>query len=237
MVKLLNNQKEDRVANIIYKIFRFQENFTHIKEVNNPHISPCIYAMWHSHQLCIHGISDKEKLNVLISRSRDGSIIASVVEKWGFKTIRGSKGKKGAVEASMQMISALKAGENCAMMVDGPKGPAKVVKDGVVKVAKLSGVPIVPVYWYSTNFNFVQFPSWDKLRMPILDVNLVNLYGDPIYVTEESDVEEVRQKIQTSLEELERKIPEVYKEVYRFGRWKRKRSESSQYKWNPQSGT
>ena len=73
--------------------------------------------------------------------------------------------------------------------------------------------------------------------MPIFDVNLVNLYGEPIYVTEESDVEEIRQKVQASLEDLERKIPEVYKEVYRFGRWKRKRSESSQYKWNPQSGT
>ena len=189
--------------------------------------------MWHSHQFCVHGIRNRQKLNVLVSRSRDGEIIADVVEKWGFKTIRGSKGKKGAVEATMQMITALKNGENCAMMVDGPRGPVKVVKDGVVKVAKMAGVPIVPVYWYSTNFNFVQFPSWDKLRMPILDVNLVNLYGEPIYVNEDSDIEEVRQKIQASLEELERKIPEAYNEVYRFGRWKRKRSDSSQYKWNP----
>lgn len=214
MVKLLNNQKEDRVANIIYKIFRFQENFTHIKEVNNPHISPCIYAMWHSHQLCIHGIPDKEKLNVLISRSRDGSIIASVVEKWGFKTIRGSKGKKGAVEATMQMITALKSGENCAMMVDGPKGPAKIAKDGIIKIAKLSEAPIVPVVWFSPNFNFASLPSWDKFKMPIFDVKLINLYGDPIYVSEQDDCRACQIKLQESLNELESRAAKVYKEVY-----------------------
>ena len=237
MVSFFKKENALRVADFVYFIFHIQEFFTHIIEVNKPDIMPALYATWHGSQMCIYGISPKDKLNILVSRSRDGDMISKVLNNMGIKTIRGSKGKKGAIEASMQMISALKSGENCAMMVDGPKGPVKVVKDGVVKVAKLAGVPIVPVYWYSTNINFVQFPSWDKLRMPIFDVNLVNLYGEPIYVTEESDVEEIRQKVQASLEDLERKIPEVYKEVYRFGRWKRKRSESSQYKWNPQSGT
>ncbi|MBR1776237.1 DUF374 domain-containing protein [bacterium] len=233
MVSFLKKKNALKIADIVYFIFHIQEFFTHIIEVNKPSDMPALYATWHGSQMCIYGISPQEKLNILVSRSRDGDMISKVLNNMGFKTIRGSKGKKGAVEATMQMITALKNGENCAMMVDGPRGPVKVVKDGVVKVAKMAGVPIVPVYWYSTNFNFVQFPSWDKLRMPILDVNLVNLYGEPIYVNEDSDIEEVRQKIQASLEELERKIPEAYNEVYRFGRWKRKRSDSSQYKWNP----
>lgn len=128
-MKLLEGKNVEKVSNLVYRIFKFQELFTRIIEVNNPLEKPCIYAMWHAHQFCIHGLPDREKINVLISRSRDGEIIANVVEKWGFKTIRGSKGKKGAVEASMQMLSALKQGENCAMMVDGPHGPAKIVKD------------------------------------------------------------------------------------------------------------
>ena len=65
----------------------------------------------------------------------------------GFKTVRGSKGRRGAVEATMNMISALHKGEDCAMMVDGPKGPPKIVKDGIIKVAKMAGVPIVPTTW------------------------------------------------------------------------------------------
>ena len=233
MVKLLSGENSKHVANIIYSIFHMQERFTHIVEVNRPDITPCLFATWHASQMCTYGIVPINKLNVLISRSRDGEIIADVCERMGYKTIRGSKGKKGAVEASMQMITALKEGENCAIMVDGPKGPPKVVKDGVIKIAKLSGAPIVPVDWYSTNINFLKFPSWDKLRMPLFDVNLVNLYGEPIYVKEGDDEEAKRLEVQRSLEEIEQKIPEVYKEVYWFGRWKKKRLDSSQYRWNP----
>ncbi|MBR1776236.1 DUF374 domain-containing protein [bacterium] len=176
--------------------------------------------MWHSHQFCVHGIRNRQKLNVLVSRSRDGEIIADVVEKWGFKTIRGSKGKKGAVEATMQMITALKNGENCAMMVDGPRGPAKIVKEGVIKVAELSDVPIVPVYWYSANFNFVQFPSWDKLRMPIFDVNLINLYGKPIYASNYKTENDARLALQRELDDLEIAAPIVFNKIYKFGRIK-----------------
>lgn len=222
MVRLLNKNNIEKFSNLIYSIFKIQEFFTHIVEVENPECEPCLYAMWHAHQCCIHGLKNRAKTNVLISRSKDGEVIAQVVGKWGFKLIRGSKGKKGAVEASMQMIDALKNGENCAMMVDGPRGPAKVVKDGVIKIAKLAGVPIVPIYWYSSNFNFAKLPSWDGLRMPILDVRLINLYGKPIYVGENDDEEEVRQKLQASLEDLERRAPEEYKKVYKFGLWRRK---------------
>ena len=225
MVKLLNENNIDKVSNLVYSIFKIQEFFTHIVEVENPEVEPCIYAMWHAHQCCINGLKNRAKTNVLISRSKDGEVIARVVGKWGFKLIRGSKGKKGAVEATMQMIEALKAGENCAMMVDGPLGPARVVKDGVIKIAKLAGVPIVPIYWYSTNFNLAKFPSWDGFRMPILDVRLINLYGKPIYVPADGDDESderARQELQASLEELERRAPEVYKKVYWHGLWRRK---------------
>ena len=222
MVRLLNKNNVEKFSNFVYSIFKIQEFFTHIVEVENPECEPCIYAMWHAHQCCIHGLKNRAKTNVLISRSRDGEVIAQVVGKWGFKLIRGSKGKKGAVEASMQMIEALKNGENCAMMIDGPRGPAKVAKDGVIKIAKLAGVPIVPIYWYSNNFNFAKLPSWDGLRMPILDVRLINLYGKPIYVGENDNEEEARLKLQASLEDLERRAPEEYKKVYRFGLWRRK---------------
>ena len=110
------------------------------------------------------------------------------------------------------------------MMVDGPKGPAKVVKDGVVKIAKMAGVPIVPVYWYSKNFSFAKFPSWDEMRCPILATNLINLYGEPIYVSPDGDdnaEEEARLKVQNCLEELERKAQDAFDEVYKFGIWKR----------------
>ncbi len=233
MVRLFEDNAAKKVAKIIYAIFHMQEMFTHIQRVDFPDIKPCIYAMWHKNQMSVYGHPNIGKLNVLVSRSKDGEMIADVIEHMGFKTIRGSKGKKGAVEASMQMLSALKQGEDCAMMVDGPKGPPQIAKDGVIKLAKMARVPIVPVSWYSTNFNWLKFPSWDGLRMPLFRTNLVNLYGKPIYVSENDDIEEKRKELQESLDMLEELIPKAYDEVYLWGQFKKKRSDSSRFKWNP----
>ena len=225
MVRISSEKQLDFLAKLVYIAFRIQEPFTRIKEVNNPEIKPCIYAMWHAHQCCIHGIKDRTNLNVLISRSIDGEIIARTVEKWGFKTVRGSKGKKGSVEATMQLIERLKKDECVAMMVDGPRGPAFVAKEGVIKIAKMSQAPIVPVYWYSEDPSFFKLPSWDSFRYPFFYTRLLNLYGEPIHVnadnTDEQD-EQVRIQLQESLNELEKRAPEVYKEVHKFRLWKKK---------------
>jgi lysophospholipid acyltransferase (LPLAT)-like uncharacterized protein len=225
MVRISSEKQLDLLAKLVYIAFRIQEPFTRIKEVGNPKIKPCIYAMWHAHQCCIHGIEDKTSLNVLISRSIDGEIIARTVEKWGFKTVRGSKGKKGSVEATMQLIDRLKQNECVAMMVDGPRGPAYEAKVGVVKIAKMAQAPIIPVYWYSEDKSFLKLPSWDSFRYPFFYTRLLNLYGDPIYVnadnTDEQD-EAVRVQLQDSLNELAQKAPQVYKEVHKFRLWKKK---------------
>lgn len=225
--KAFDNKKDSRAnfTKLVYRIFKFQELFTDIQNVNYPEgIGPCVFAMWHAHQCCVHGFPERAKCNVLVSRSRDGQIIAGVVEKWGFKVVHGSKGKKGSVEASLQMINALKNGDRVAIMVDGPKGPARVVKDGAIRIAKKAGVPIVPVYWYSPNPTFLKFPSWDEFRIPFFWTKLINIYGEPIYINPDEDKEhdeEVRLKVQHTLEELEKKAPEAHKEVFRFGLWKK----------------
>ena len=225
MVRLLNEDSTQILARVVRGFFKIQEFFTHIIEVQHPEVDSCLYAMWHRNQCAIYGFKDKPTVSVLVSNSKDGDVVAQGIKPMGFKLVRGSKGKRGAVEASMQMIEALKNGERCAMMVDGPRGPAGVVKDGVIKIAKLSGKPIVPVCWYSNNFNWITLPSWDGLKMPVLDVRLINLYGEPIYVPEDADndaIEQARLKLQESLEELDRRIPEEYKKVYWNGLWRRK---------------
>ena len=225
MVRLLNKDSTQYLAIAVRAFFKIQEFFTHIIEVNHPEIDSCLYAMWHRNQCAIYGFKDKPTVSVLVSQSKDGDVVARGIKPMGFKLVRGSKGRKGAIEASMQMIEALKSGERCAMMVDGPRGPAEKVKDGAIKIAKLSGKPIVPVCWYSTNFNWIKLPSWDGLRMPIFDVRLINLYGDPIYVPEDADdetVERVRLQLEESLKELDKRIPEEYEKVYWHGVWRRK---------------
>lgn len=225
MVSLSTKKNVNILSNLIYLIFSVQRMFTYIKEVNKSHAKPCLYAIWHAHQCCLHGMKNKSELSVLISKSKDGEIIAGVVEKWGIHTIRGSKGKKGAVEATIQIINELKEGRSCAITVDGPNGPAKIVKDGIVKIAQLANVPIVPVYWYANGWNFVKFPSWDGFRFPVFANYMINAYGAPVYVKSEQpeDIENCRLEVQRELEDLERKAPLLHKQAWGIRLWGKKK--------------
>lgn len=222
MVRLINKDNMKVVANLAFSILKIQEKMTYITEFNNPNISPCIYAMWHSDQFCVHGLPNRANTNVLISNSIDGQIIAEVCEKWGFQTCRGSSKRKGSVSATLKMIDKLKKGENIAIMVDGPRGPLHKVKPGAVVLAREANVPIVPVFWYSPNITFAKFPSWDKMRCPIGPCRILNLYGEPIYVTDEQTDDIIVKKVQKSLLHLEEIAPEKYEEARKLKLWNKK---------------
>lgn len=224
-MKISSIKQVDFLTWVVNFLFGIQKYLTPIIEVNNKNLRPCIYAMWHAHECCIFGLRDKAKVNVLISRSVDGEIIARASEKLGFKTVRGSKGKKGSAEATLKLIEKLKSNEDIAIMVDGPSGPNRIVKEGVIKIAKISGAPIVPVVWYSPDFNFLKIPSWDKFTYPLGYARLINLYGDPIYVNSENsdeDDEKLRVELEKTLLELEERVPQEWKKAWKFRLWKKK---------------
>lgn len=223
MVRIINDKNVGILANITYFILRQQEKHTHIIEINNPKLSPCIYAMWHANQLMVHGLYDRAKINVLISNSIDGEIVARTCEKWGFKVVRGSSGKKGAVESTMHMLTELKNGNSIAIMVDGPHGPLHKVKNGALKLAQKTGVPIIPSYWYSPQKSFISLPSWDKMKVPFGECNIINIYGTPIYIKEDATDDEfshAKNEIKKQLMELETKAPQIYKEAEEKNLWK-----------------
>lgn len=225
MVRLINDSNIDFLANTAYRLMRLQEFFTHIHEYNNPNLKPCIYAMWHANQFLVHGLEDKANTSILVSNSIDGEVVARAVEKWGFKVVRGSAGKKGAVESTMQMLTRLKNGECVGIMVDGPHGPLHKVKNGAVKLAQMSGAPIVPAHWYSPQKTFINLPSWDKMTTPLGDCKILNLYGEPIYVNENATDEELsaaKENIRKQLLDLEAKAPEIYNEAKKQKLWDKK---------------
>lgn len=224
MVRIINNKNVKYLSHIVYSILRVQEHFTLIKELNYPNITPCIYAMWHANQLLVHGIKNKAQVNILISNSIDGDIVAYTSEKWGFKVVRGSSGKKGAIESTMQMISKLNNGESVAIMVDGPHGPLHKVKNGALKLAQKTNIPIIPVYWYSPQKSFKSLPSWDKMKVPIGRCNILNIYGTPIHLSEnatENDFDIAKEELKNQLEKLEKNAPELYKEALKQNLWKK----------------
>jgi lysophospholipid acyltransferase (LPLAT)-like uncharacterized protein len=101
--------------------------------------------------------------SIMISQSSDGKIVASVAERSGWNTVRGSSSKDGR-EALKKMIANLKESKLAAHIVDGPKGPSGKVKAGVIRLAHATDAVIVPFSvsaeraWY--------FNSWDKFLLP-----------------------------------------------------------------------
>ncbi len=222
MVRIINKNNVPLVANFAYMLMKTQELFTYMADWNNPNIDSCVYVLWHENQFALHGLPNRKNISILISNSLDGEIIARVVEKWGFKTSRGSAQRKGAVTATLQMISRLKDGESVAIMVDGPRGPYHKVKHGAIVLAKEAGVPIVPVHWVSFDPTFCHLPSWDKMTSPIGPCRLLNMYGDPIYLDNKTD-EQVAQEIKQSLDYLKSHEKEFYNKAKELKLWSKKK--------------
>jgi lysophospholipid acyltransferase (LPLAT)-like uncharacterized protein len=102
-----------------------------------------ILAFWHRHILLSLHSKWRVPTTAIISRSKDGEIVSGVLRWYGAETARGSSTRGGDV-ALREVLRAINAGKNIAFTPDGPKGPSQVVKEGVIYVAKVSGLPIVP---------------------------------------------------------------------------------------------
>jgi lysophospholipid acyltransferase (LPLAT)-like uncharacterized protein len=88
--------------------------------------------------------------------------------------------------------------------VDGPQGPRGVIKAGLITMAQLSRVPIVPVA-ISVSRAWV-LKSWDRALIPKPFSTVTVKWGAPIRVPEVVDditFEETRRKIETMLREMQ----------------------------------
>ena len=100
---------------------------------------------------------------LMISKSKDGDIIADVAEKSGWHAVRGSSSRDGG-RALKEMVGYLKQSGLAAHIVDGPKGPAGIVKAGGVSLARATGAVVVPVYATSDRAWYIN--SWDHFMLP-----------------------------------------------------------------------
>ncbi len=219
MVRLINKKNIKVISWGIYKLLKLQEIMTNLQNVDYPDVKQCIYAIWHSNQFLVHGFRDKSKTSILISNSLDGDIVSYVAQKWGFKVKRGSSGRKGAVSATKQLYDELMNGENVVITVDGPRGPYHEVKKGAIALSVETGIPIVPVNWYSEDKSFKEMGSWDKMKFPLGRCRIMNLYGKPIYPEGKSE-EELITEVKNALLELENNSPHKFKQAKEKGIWK-----------------
>ncbi|HEY4716222.1 MAG TPA: lysophospholipid acyltransferase family protein [bacterium] len=147
-----------------------------------------VYAFWHQELFVFIDYQrtfdcyKNNPVTVLLSPSRDGDIIDVVLKKNRYSVVRGSA-RRGGLKSLVKMIRSMKDGSDTAFAVDGPVGPSRIVKPGVVFLAEKAGAVIFPVgSWARHNLKF--YNAWDKFMLPLPFSRAVIVFGKPIYMGE-----------------------------------------------------
>ena len=147
--------------------------------------------------------------HVLISRSRDGEVVAWTCRWLGLSTIRGSArnaGKtkaKGGGAAAREIVEAVEGGGCVVITPDGPRGPRQRVGLGPFRLARLTGAPVVPCSFAVRNRR--QFGTWDRLVLPLPFGRGRIAWGTPVRVGEDAsdaELEAVRARVEAEMNAL-----------------------------------
>ena len=191
------------LAFLAYLLVRILTSTLRVKHVHPEHIDGTpqyILAFWHRQLLPLLGRSRwRRPINVMTSRSKDGQIIADVLALFGVQSARGSS-SRGGDAALREILREAKRGKNIAFTPDGPRGPAGVLKEGVIFAAQSSRLPIMPVVFAAKKY--ITLRSWDRMIIPKPFSKGVVIYGQPILVPRDGDAEEWRVRVETTLNEL-----------------------------------
>lgn len=161
--------------------------------------APAIYVVWHARLLLLPYLYRRRGLFALVSRSEDGAMIADLVRRFGFVTVRGSSSRGGA-EGLRALARAVGEGHSVVVVPDGPRGPREVLKAGVVVLARLTGAYVVPVALAASSEWRAR--SWDEFRIPKPFSRCVVRFGEPILVPRDIDAageDTARKEIEAAL--------------------------------------
>ena len=144
-----------------------------------------IYPFWHQRQVYFTWAHRGVGAAVLVSRSKDGEMIAETMRLSDIGAVRGSSSRGGAV-AVRGLMEVLQSGLDIGITPDGPKGPAREVKDGAVFLAQKLGVPLLPLTNALTRKLEIK-KAWDRFQVPLPFGRAYVVYADPIYVGPDDD--------------------------------------------------
>ena len=147
--------------------------------INDPHgftarkdCTPAIYCIWHNRlALCMKlyfSLGRKYHQTVgmaaMVSASKDGALLAAILERFGVQPVRGSSSRRGP-QALLELTTWAEHGYDLAITPDGPRGPRYVVQEGPMSLAQVTGLPIVPVSYFLSRK--ICPNSWDRFQIPL----------------------------------------------------------------------
>jgi lysophospholipid acyltransferase (LPLAT)-like uncharacterized protein len=137
---------------------------------------PILTAVWHRNLLMGAYVFRDRDVHVPISLSRDGRRIAAVARHLGFADPPRGSSSRGSFSLVKEMVRRLRAGAIMTVLTDGPKGPARVSKGGVMQVARMTGLPVVPIAFAARPC--LRFGSWDRMILPLPGARVVCWFGE-----------------------------------------------------------
>ena len=164
-----------------------------------------IFCTWHNRLALslpiywnfVHRRSPGRRLAALVSASKDGALVARVLEHFGVQPVRGSTSRRGP-QALLELTSWAAEGHHLAITPDGPRGPCYKVQEGIMALAQLTGLPIVPASYY-LNWK-IRLKSWDRFQIPLPFSRWKVQFGIPVYVPREASGAE-REALRNELED------------------------------------
>ena len=167
---------------------------------------PLIYAAWHGRILMIPWLNVRlgrtrgaRAVRVLTSRSHDGELVARWIARFGLSVVRGSSSRGGA-EALRALAAAVRAGQDVAVVPDGPRGPRERLQAGLVVLAATTGAPVVPLAFAARPAH--RLASWDRFLVPLPFARAAVVFGAATTVPRGADRERARVDLERALREV-----------------------------------
>jgi len=189
-------------ATVRIKIINRQVYDRHFRQTGLPH--HVVGASWHRHSIFLfyffRNLGDRL---IMISRSLDGEMTAAIARQFGYTPVRGSS-SKGGRQALHKMIDVMNKGDKkylCGTAVDGPQGPRRRLKKGMVAVARQTGALFVPMA--CSGDRVITFTkAWDRTILPKPFSHMVIEFGEPVAIPEDITDDELKSLCQNVEDKL-----------------------------------
>lgn len=180
------------------------------KEIFDDYINsnkPFIVSFWHGHLLMLACAWQWQKpFHMLISNHKDGRIISKTMEHFGIHNISGSTDKQG-FQAARQILKTLKANHVVGITPDGPRGPLEEISDGILQMAKLAKVDIIPIAYSAKRMK--KLNSWDRFRIVMPFSKGTFVVGKPIHPSD--NIQHMKQDLKKAMLETTNMADDITK--------------------------
>lgn len=172
-----------------------------------PHSPQVIYAFWHGQQFLLVPYMSQRDIILMSSLSKDGEYQARILQRFGYKIVRGSSAK-GGIRGLIGLIKGMRDGHDCGLAVDGPIGPIYEPKEGIIALARKTGAYIVPLVSASRH-KWIFEAAWDKYVLPKPFSHGLIAFGQPYKVGDDTSIQQECDVLKERLNALSREAEEV----------------------------